>query len=104
MSADKLQAVRDRLPSIKITATGFSDNKTERLAYTLTKYHEAVLGDGRAWQEWERVRGLVCDGLGCAPNMADSAINELCKTGRLECEQKESVYFVKARLDLYQVV
>jgi len=36
---DKLQAIRDRLPHLVIAAPdGFTDPKTERLAYAVAKY------------------------------------------------------------------
>ena len=98
MSNDKLQAMRDRLPHLRITApNGLADAKTERLAYALAKYREAVETHGGSWQSWEVVRGMICQGLGCAPSMADAAINELCKRWLMEIKQAGDAVCVKER-------
>lgn len=96
MSNDKLQAMRERLPHLRITApNGLADAKTERLAYALAKYREAVETHGGSWQSWDVVRSMICQGLGCAPSMADAAINELCKRGAMEIKATDGCYLVK---------
>lgn len=95
---DKLAAIRDRLPHLTVNAPeGFTDPKTERLAYAVAKYSEAVETNGQWWQSWDVVRNMICQGLGCAPSMADAAINELCKRGLMEIQPCGGVVCVKER-------
>lgn len=93
---DKLAAIRDRMPHLVITAPdGFTDPKTERLAYAVAKYSQAVEASGQWWQSWDVVRDLICAGLACPPNTADACLNELCKQGKFE--QRDGK--IKIRLD-----
>lgn len=97
----KLQAARDKHPHLFITApNGLADAQAERRAYTVAKYMQAVETDGKAWQAWAGVRDLICAGIACSPNTADSMINELCKAGQLEVTDRDDGRFIKIRLDV----
>lgn len=97
----KLQAARDKHPHLSVTApNGLADAQAERRAYTVAKYHQAVETDGKAWQAWAGVRDLICAGIACSPNTADSMINELCKAGQLEVTDRDDGRFIKIRLEV----